>query len=380
MKEISIGNLEFYNEVQIIDLQLDINNIYPELEDIVIIPTKIEQLVRSTKYGFNEVKVESIPDDYIIPNGEIIINKNGIYDVTELNKANVNIPVTKLGIKNVTENGTYKAIDDNLDGYSEFTVNTNGVDIEDYFYLAPRSSVTTYLLNRMVKKIPSNFDMSKVTNASYAFFNFGGEEIPELDYSNVTTANSIFEGCSSLRIINNFNATNITNSLARAFYGCLNLLSIPIGFNTSNITNLTSTFYNCTQITSLPSMDTSKVTNFGGFVSGCRQLDTIPELDGSSSTILTTMFNNCTSLTNFGGFLNLGMAYKTTMAANTAGYRLDLSDCPLTHDSLMNVINKLYDIKTAGCKTQSLILGSTNLAKLTADEIAIATNKGWTVS
>ena len=59
----------------------------------------------------------------------------------------------------------------------------------------------------------------------------------------------------------------------------------------------------------------------------------------------------------------------------------DLSSATkLTHESLMNVINNLYDIKTKGCNAQPLVLGSTNLAKLTAEEIAIATNKGWNVS
>lgn len=51
----------------------------------------------------------------------------------------------------------------------------------------------------------------------------------------------------------------------------------------------------------------------------------------------------------------------------------------LTHDSLMNVINNLYDIKSKGVKTQTLQLGNRNKAKLTAEEIAIATNKGWNV-
>jgi hypothetical protein len=53
----------------------------------------------------------------------------------------------------------------------------------------------------------------------------------------------------------------------------------------------------------------------------------------------------------------------------------------------MNVINNLYDLNLTydvanggTLYTQKLTLGSTNLAKLTADEIAIATSKGWTVS
>jgi hypothetical protein len=92
-------------------------------------------------------------------------------------------------------------------------------------------------------------------------------------------------------------------------------------------------------------------------------------------------FHGCISLENFGGLLNLGQAYDTTQSANYSNYTFGLSSCTvLTHDSLMNVINGLYDIATKGCNTQSLVLGSTNLAKLTSEEIAIATNKGWTVS
>ena len=93
------------------------------------------------------------------------------------------------------------------------------------------------------------------------------------------------------------------------------------------------------------------------------------------------MFNKCTALTTFNGLKNAGKAFLTSQSANYYAYTINLSECTLlTHDSLMNVINKLYDIATSGCNTQSLTLGSTNLAKLTAEEIAIATNKGWTVS
>lgn len=54
----------------------------------------------------------------------------------------------------------------------------------------------------------------------------------------------------------------------------------------------------------------------------------------------------------------------------------------LTHESLMNIINNLYDLNltynVAGggtLYTQKLVIGEENIAKLTADEIAIATAK-----
>ena len=76
------------------------------------------------------------------------------------------------------------------------------------------------------------------------------------------------------------------------------------------------------------------------------------------------MFFKCTQLTTLGGFIGLKAS-------------LDLSGSPLlTHDSLLNVINEASDV-TSSPKT--LTLGATNLAKLTDEEKAIATNKGWTL-
>ena len=55
-------------------------------------------------------------------------------------------------------------------------------------------------------------------------------------------------------------------------------------------------------------------------------------------------------------------------------------DCiNLTHASLMSTIEHLMDY--SGTETaKTLNLGSTNLAKLTEEDIAIATQKGWTVA
>lgn len=64
------------------------------------------------------------------------------------------------------------------------------------------------------------------------------------------------------------------------------------------------------------------------------------------------------------------------------GCPLDLSwSTKLTHGSLMSVINALkdYSENTSGI-AHKLILGSTNLDKLTDEEKAIATEKGWTLA
>lgn len=60
----------------------------------------------------------------------------------------------------------------------------------------------------------------------------------------------------------------------------------------------------------------------------------------------------------------------------------DFSPCVLlNHDTLIRVLNALYDYASEGSTdTYTLTLGTTNLAKLTDDEKAIATNKGWTLA
>lgn len=103
-------------------------------------------------------------------------------------------------------------------------------------------------------------------------------------------------------------------------------------------------------------------------------------LDASKAMTIYDIFKGCSSLTTLGGLKNLGMGYTTGWDANSSSLTLNLSDSSLlTHDSLMNVINNLYDIKSKGVKPQTLQLGNTNKAKLTTEEIAIATNKGWDV-
>lgn len=149
--------------------------------------------------------------------------------------------------------------------------------------------------------------------------------------------------------------------------------------DTSRVTDFSYMFDTCNSLTEIPQLDTSNGTKFY-YTIRCPKLISLCELNYEKATDIRHMIV-CSKLENFGGFKDLGKAYSTSQSANYSYYKLDLSYCTaLTHDSLMNVINKLYDIATKGCNTQALVLGSTNLAKLTEEEIAIATNKGWTVS
>lgn len=175
-------------------------------------------------------------------------------------------------------------------------------------------------------------------------------------------------------------------SMYDMFNGCKNLTTIsPIDI--SNVTDMSYMFANCSKLITIPQFDTSKVESMGAMFSACYSLQSIPFLDCGNITNMYRFlgYYNINSLTELGGFKNL----KTSVY--TGGF-LDYAP-NLTVDSLMNVINYLWDWSgnTDGKAplndgtmynfgtTHTLKFGQTNLDKLTEEQIAVATNKGWTL-
>ena len=90
----------------------------------------------------------------------------------------------------------------------------------------------------------------------------------------------------------NCTRTDMTNM----FSGCSNLITVPF-LDTSNVTKMTYLFSGCSNLITVPQLNTSKVTHMGAMFAGCRKLVTIPLLNTSSAKYMTYMFENCKSLT-----------------------------------------------------------------------------------
>lgn len=239
-----------------------------------------------------------------------------------------------------------------------------------------------YFRYRQEEKIPLlelNPNTGDVINMAGMFGNCENlKTIPLLDTRNVTNMAGMFSFCSNLKTIPKINTAKVTD-MSTMFSVCKNLEEIPL-LDTSNVTNMHEMFGNCELLRTIPELNTVSVSSMPSMFINCSSIKDIPLLEASSVTNVWQIFDGCELLENLGGLKNLGQAYSTTVTANDGWYSLVLSKCPLlTHDSLMNVINNLYDIKSKGVKPQTLQLGDTNKAKLTAEEIAIATNKGWNV-
>ena len=213
------------------------------------------------------------------------------------------------------------------------------------------------------------------TDYSYMFYGLDQmTEVPDEILQNTgsgTNFRYMFYGCSSLTTIPQLDTSSGTDHIYM-FSGCSSLTAIP-QLDTSNSTAFSYMFTGCSSLTTIPQLDTSSGTTFVYMFSGCSKVVTIGGIDltnAANGSAINSMFNKCTALEN----ITINGTIKMT--------GLSFSPCTLlTHDSLMSIINAFYDYAAEGSTvTCKLTLGSTNLAKLTDAEKAIATQKGWTLA
>lgn len=209
--------------------------------------------------------------------------------------------------------------------------------------------------------------------------------IPQLNTSDMTDMSNMFDGCTNLVAVPLLDTAKVTN-MYQMFMNCSLLKSVEFT-DTTKVTKMSYTFAYCSALTELPTLDTCNTTDISSMFINCSSLTDVPLLDAGKVESVNGMFTNCNALENFGGLKDLGKAYTST-STNKNQYRLALNySSKLTRESLMNVINNLYDLNLSynvanggTLYKQQLVIGGGNLSKLTADEIAIATNKGWNVS
>lgn len=164
--------------------------------------------------------------------------------------------------------------------------------------------------------------------------------------------------------------------------------------DTANGKNFSNMFYACSSLTTIPQLDTSNGTNFGAMFNGCSALTSILQLSTSNGTNFNGMFSVCTALTtisllnmsSMSGTSCINMFYNCTALENVTfdgtipvrGNIIVFSTCPnLTVESLMSFINALTNMSDTA--TYTITIGSTNLAKLTEEQIQIATDKRITL-
>lgn len=219
----------------------------------------------------------------------------------------------------------------------------------------------------------SHFNTSKVTDMSNMFANTGLKalDLTTFDTSNVNNMNRMFYNSNRLESLNvsNFNTAKVTD-MSGMFHGIkptsLNLSS----FDTSKVTDMSEMFGWCENIVSLDlsHFNTSQVTDMSTMFNWCRKL------------ILLNISNwNMSKVTNVYQMFDATSLIETIVCDGLQLPDIDLSyislnSCPkLTVDSIVGLLNALPNTT----HNYSFKIGQTNIDKLSEDQKAIATNKGW---
>lgn len=263
------------------------------------------------------------------------------------------------------------------------------------------------------QKIASVLSYSDTENAHDFSFMFAGSDItfaPNFDTSNMTSAKSLFSSCTKLKNVSLSIDSSKKYELNEAFSGCSNLHSVSFD-KTPKVKSMIDAFYNAmlhaVDDETFPYMDTSEVTNFGSafavnYNTAQNALRTIPtyDLSGASYVGIRSMFLYrriieipdliLPELSN-SDWDSLFKSKNSTyyfFSRNTALSKLHFTDIhgsldvsvstKFTREALLEIIGNLRDM--TGSTPLTLTLGATNLAKLTEEDIALATEKNWTVA
>ena len=246
-------------------------------------------------------------------------------------------------------------------------------------------SIARTFYRSKVAKVPE-LNTSKVKDFSYAFAYSSISEFPNWNFSNAENISYLLNQCKSLKadiVINNLskltgdycltgicqqsavrsvtlNDLNPDNvyMLDNAFFDNSWLESISLNTTTGvpiKVKSMSQTFNYCSRLKTLPLMDVTQCQSFT--IIRCNALESIPAYD----------LSNITSI-SLSGLFALKEFHATGMKVS-----FDISSSTkFTREALVEILNNLATVTT----TQTLTMGATNLAKLTDEDKAIATNKG----
>ena len=197
---------------------------------------------------------------------------------------------------------------------------------------------------KVYDSVMSNFVISQFKNFTYLYYTENGE-IKSILFNDGN--------------VDSPNVPNYTISGKPVSYKCSQSTSKVVfkDFDTSAVTDMRSMFYGCRKLTTLDlsSFDTSAVTNMG------------------------FMFYNCNNLTTIIGTHTLEEVHAGTVKA-LRGLKVSISfsDSPnLERASILALFYGLADL--TGKTKETIRLHATAKARLTAEDIKIATDKNWDV-
>lgn len=287
---------------------------------------------------------------------ELSVTENGSYTPSTdgYSKVNVNVPIPEPNLQTksieITENGTQTISADNgYDGLSSVSVTTNisGSTTSDKIKM-----IDGMKLNYTDRSIDYyKLDFSQVTDFKYMFAYSDINSVPIIDTSEVTNMMYIFSGCDNLWYVE-----NIAN------------------WDVRNVIYMNGFFYNCSEIYQAPDLSKWKLNNLidmSDFFNGYQS-------DHGEINMCGLVFPMVGTMRRFWGQNVFTPYFKMDSSTvlpkiNLTDWKFDYYNWDVTY--IMYILNALPQLSSS--ESFTCTIGSTNLAKLTDAQKAIATNKNW---
>ena len=184
----------------------------------------------------------------------------------------------------------------------------------------------------------------------------GCTNLTTIKLSSILTAISsyVFNGCAKITTV--IIPSGVTNIGSYAFNGCVKINNITIPSGVTLIDS--SAFLGCTSFTNII-VPSSVTTIQGGVFQNCTGLTTI----SLPNATIYNAFSGCTNLE----FVTLANGFNSNLMLSAS--------TKFSRDTIMAMINAY-----ANASGKTLTIGTTNLAKLSTEDKAVASNKGLTLA
>jgi len=212
-------------------------------------------------------------------------------------------------------------------------------------------------------------DTSSGTNFESMFE--GNSGITDASWLNITTSAvnviELFSNCTRLNKYPTMDLTNCT-SLQATFSTNRQMIEPPTLNNASGITNCMQTFQNCHNLKkAVPSSVLSgQLTSVREMYYNCYNIESVPAYDLSAIVAYPNSYRFC--------YIASGLkeSLVTTHKSQTS-----YANCGLSRTAIVDIFNNLQ----TNADGRTIYVGSNpGSPQLTAADLLIATNKGWTVS
>ena len=271
----------------------------------------------------------------------------------------------------------------------------------------------------------SSFNTSNVTNMQYMFSgctNLQSLDLSSFNTSNVTNMQYMFGGCIKLTSLDlsNFDTSKVTSMGGFANNASGLTTFILHGTNTATPLYLKEAFYQCP---ALSKVEITHITpnNLGATFKDCKALKSLDVITWNTDNLssvtesINATFTNCNEIEKIDGYINYAKLNKNGYNANYAwqncsklrkfearnmGMHSGMTSCwfygnyngmslwgensdeiPDARESMINtLITYSFDRASAGYQTCQITLHANAKARLTDDEIAQITAKGFSIS